>query len=356
MCDLKVFYPDASYVGNLKPSTRIHGAVDANYQPPGVRVEYISYPVLPVVSRPLNGWVASNRLLPQVRAFQPDILLNYVAYPDGYAAVRIGRHLKVPVVLTAIGSDLNRVSDPFCAALTKSTLRHADFTITVSGDLLKTARRLGALPSHSQAILNGCDTTVFHPQDLKEARRELNLHPEEEIVTYVGRLDFRKGLVELIQAIAALKSGRPQLHCYLVGEGSDKPLLLAEIEKNNASACITLIPPCPTEKVALWMAASDLVTLPSYKEGCPNVVIEALAAGRPVVATNVGGIPELMDNTSGRLVPPGNTDALRKALEEVLSIEWDAAKISARHSKRWSDVAEEVFEVLRRTLAERSMD
>ena len=76
---------------------------------------------------------------------------------------------------------------------------------------------------------------------------------------------------------------------------------------------------CPTTQVATWMAAADLVALPSYNEGCPNVVIEALSAGRPVVATHVGGVPELMDDTCGRLVAPMDTPALVQALDEVLT-------------------------------------
>jgi teichuronic acid biosynthesis glycosyltransferase TuaC len=95
------------------------------------------------------------------------------------------------------------------------------------------------------------------------------------------------------------------------------------------------------------------VTLPSYREGCPNVVIEALASGRPVVASNVGGIPELMDARSGRLVPAMDAKALKVALDEVLAETWDAAEISGRHSRSWSDVADAVEEVLEKVLSAR---
>ena len=81
------------------------------------------------------------------------------------------------------------------------------------------------------------------------------------------------------------------------------------------TASIILVPSCHTNDVALWMAASDLVTLPSYAEGCPNAVVEALSSGRPVVATNVGGIPELVNETCGRLVPAKDVPALAAALQ-----------------------------------------
>jgi glycosyltransferase involved in cell wall biosynthesis len=291
------------------------------------------------------------RLLAHVGRFQPDVVLNYVVYPDGLAAVRIGHALKVPVVLTAIGSDLNRIPDPLCAALTCYTLRHADRVTTVSRDLAKTAIALGANPVHTVPILNGCDTAVFHPgnpdQAAREAaRRSLDLDPAGQTILYVGRLDIRKGLIELIEAIAQLRLQRRNLHCFIVGDGPDRPILLEAIARHNIATAITLVPPCPTEKVALWMSAADLVTLPSYREGCPNVVIEALAAGRPVVATNVGGIPELMDSTCGRLVPPHDADALAEALDQTLSQSWSAAAISSRRSRSWADVAADVYQVL----------
>ena len=98
-------------------------------------MEYIPYPTLPLVGRPLNGWVASRSLLPKVGLFRPDIILNYTVYPDGYAALLVGQALKVPVVVTAIGSDLNRISDALVRVLTKKTVRESDAAITVSRDL-----------------------------------------------------------------------------------------------------------------------------------------------------------------------------------------------------------------------------
>ena len=94
------------------------------------------------------------------------------------------------------------------------------------------------------------------------------------------------------------------------------------------------------------MAAADLVTLPSYMEGCPNVILEALACGRPVVATNVGGIPEIMSNACGRLVPPRDSAALALALDAVLSANWDAPSIAAHWSRSWTVVATELLDAL----------
>jgi len=339
--EVRVFYPEARY-----PKLLGRKGLDANYRPGEVEVEYIPYPALPAVSRPLNGWLAAKQVLPSVRRFGPDVILNYVVYPDGFAALQVGKRLKIPVVVTAIGSDLNRISDPLCRALTQKTLRESDAVVTVSGDLRKTAILLGAEPGRSHAILNGCDTSVFFNRDKAQARAELQIDLTEEVVVYVGRIDFRKGLRELVEAVASLHERRPKLRCYLVGDGLDETALRELIAQKDAAGYMKVIPPCNTEGVALWMAAADLVTLPSYSEGCPNVVLEALAAGRPVVASNVGGIPELMDETSGRLVPAMDSGALATALDEVLTVEWSEDEIARLHQRGWAEVAEDVQNVL----------
>ena len=352
MCELRVFYPEATYPALLRPKTHV-GALDRAWQPKDVAVEYIPYGTLPVVGRPLNGFAMARALLPAVRAFAPEVVLNYVAYPDGYAAVRIGEELGVPVALTAIGSDLNRISGRLTRVLTRRALRRADAVMTVSRDLAKTAVRLGAEAARTRAILNGCDTGVFHPRDRVAARLSLGVPVEGEIALYVGRLDVRKGLLELVEAAASMRGAVPGLRVYLVGDGPDRPLVEEAVSRHGLAETVTLVPSRPTEQVALWMGAADLVTLPSYAEGCPNVVIEALASGRPVVATRVGGIPELMDENSGHLVPPKDVAALATALDAALATEWDGAAIASRHNRSWAAVAKDVYEVLEAVTAGR---
>jgi len=349
-CELKVFYPESQYPPMLTPQSRAGRKIDFDHRVAEVAVEYIPYLALPAVSRPLNGFSAGRSILSRVRAYRPDIILNYIVYPDGDAALRVARALRIPLVLTAIGSDLNVIPDPLCGWLTRRVLREADFTITVSGDLLRTAHRLGARAERSRAVLNGCDTGVFYPRDRGQARASLDVPDDAEAVVYVGRLDMAKGLGELVSALAALRTRRPRLHAWIVGDGPARQELIDLTASRNLSGQITLVPSCPTDKVATWMAASDLITLPSYREGCPNVIIEALASGRPVVATEVGGIPELMDRSSGCLVPPKDAEALALALDEVLSRTWDAQAMAAHHSRSWEDVSGEVADILTDTL------
>lgn len=342
-CTVEVFYPESVYPSFLIPKSRTYTALDLSHEVPGIRTHYLPYRAVPIVSRPLNGWFAARAVRKKVKAFQPDVILSYIVYPDGFAAVRVGKSLGVPTLLIAIGSDLNRIPGRLVKLLTRYALRHADGVITVSHDLLKTARRLGAHRDRSVAILNGCDTSRFRPRDRVAARDALNIPQDHEAVLYVGRLDIRKGLIELIEAVSTLRRSRPLLHLYIVGEGADRIVLNESVTRWRAESCITFVPSCTTDRVAQWMSASDLVTLPSYKEGCPNVVLEALAAGRPVVATNVGGIPELMGQRSGRLIASHDARALAQALDEVLSERWDAHELAHRHERSWRDVSNDVL-------------
>ena len=204
---------------------------------------------------------------------------------------------------------------------------------------------MGAAEEKCHAIVNGCDLTVFHPMDREEARKKLGIDPAAEAVVYIGRMDVKKGLLELVEAAAALRPQRHNLHIYMVGAGPDRLAIESTIQAQGAGGYIHALPSCAFDEVAQWMAAADLVTLPSYMEGCPNAVLEALACGRPVVATNVGGIPEILSDRCGRLVPPRDSAALAEALAAVLDASWEAEAIAAQGARSWETVAAEFSEV-----------
>jgi glycosyltransferase involved in cell wall biosynthesis len=343
--NVQVFYPNARYPSWLKPRSRIYDKLDASFCPPDVKVNYYDFPALPLISRPMNGWMAARVLLPHVRNFAPDIIFSFFLYPESYAALKIGKVLAVPVVARSMGSDINRIGDPISALHTRTVLRKADFLITVSNDLRRKAMAMGALPERTRTIVNGCDLSVFYVMDRLAARQKLRIDPATEAVVYIGRMDVRKGLRELVDAAAALHLRRPNLRVYMVGEGPDKTLIQSAIEANNAAGFVHTPPGCAFDEVAVWMTAADVVTLPSYMEGCPNVILEALACGRPVVATNVGGIPEIMSGECGQLVPPRDFMALAQGLASVLDRTWDSAAISAQWGRSWEAVEKELLSI-----------
>ncbi len=352
--DVQVFYPNAAYPRILQPRSRTYDKLDRGFRLPDVSVDYFDYPALPLVSRPLNGWLAARTLLPHVRAFRPDVVFGCFLYPEGYAALKIAQALGVPAAVMSIGSDLNRIGDSLSARYTRTVLREADAIVTVCDDLRKTAIKKGAPAATTRAILNGCDLEVFRPQDRNQARQRLGIDKSCDAVVYVGRMDLKKGLRELVEAAAALHRNRPRLHCYLIGRGPDRATVEDAIRTLDAGGFVHLIPGCAFEEVATWMAAADVVALPSYMEGCPNVILEALASGRPVVATNVGGIPEILDDSCGRLVPPRNPAKLADALASVLDVQWDPKAICAHGSRSWSAPAKELMEAFEALAAQKT--
>jgi glycosyltransferase involved in cell wall biosynthesis len=154
-----------------------------------------------------------------------------------------------------------------------------------------------------------------------------------------------------VDAVNSLGISHPSLHLFCIGEGAFQAELEARAMDAGHADRIRFLGWRSSMEVASWLTAANVFCLPSYAEGCPNSVIEALACGRPVVATNVGGIPELVNSESGILVPPQDSEALAEALDQALSRRWDEAGISQRSQRGWDQVAEETFEICMECLA-----
>lgn len=343
--EIQAFCPLATYPSILKPRNFSSVRADPDYSPPDIPARYIEYPALPLLSRPLNGAVAARYVLPHLRRFQPDLILSYYVYPDGYAALSAGKRLGVPVILGAIGSDINRIPDRVSESLTRKALREASSVITVSEHLRAGAIQLGASPERTRAIRNGCDTRVFCHANRAEARIELGLAQDSEIVVFVGLLASTKGVRELMEAMIRLVPSRPNLQLFLIGEGPAQGSLQEQAAGAGIAEHVHFLGRRSSMEIARWHAASNLFCLPSYAEGCPNAVIEALSCGRPVVATSVGGIPELINKDNGVLCSARDAEALAKALIEALDRQWDEPGIASASQRGWEQVAKETWEV-----------
>lgn len=351
--DLCAFVPYLTYPDWHRPKEARFKKMDLSYQPPDVPARYFEYVTAPLIGRPLNGEFAYRRVRAAVEEFRPDLILNYWLYPDGYAAVKLGRRLGVPVIVASLGSDVRRIDDAMTRYWTRRTLARADYLITVSGELATRAiADLGATPSRTRVILNGYDEAVFYPGDRALERQRLTLDPTAEIVLFLGSLIPTKGLRELMDAFITLAARRPNLQLACGGEGPFKPELIAAATRAGLASRLLLPGQLSSSQVRNWLVASNLFCLPSYSEGCPNVVIEALASGRAVVASDVGGIPELVNAGNGILIPPRDAAALASALERGLETRWDDQAVAATYRRSWQLVAEETWnlceEVLRR--------
>lgn len=351
LATVRVVSPVATYPRWAQPRSYLFRASDDTQAVEGCDVQYVRYPALPAVTRPLNGWSCARALHAPLKAFAPDLVLSYWLYPDAYGAMQAARRAGLPLVAGARGSDL-RVRDAVSRALTRPVVNAAQRLLVVSEDLGRVAaENYGADPARIRTIPNGCDASLFHPADRAASRTQLGIAADAEVVTYVGRLVPEKGLRELLDACRTLASTRPRLRLVLVGEGPMREEIAARLAA-DPSLQVTLAGAQPPAEVARWMAASDLVTLPSYSEGHPNVLVEALACGRPVVATPVGGIPEVVDADSGILVPARDAGALAAGLAQALDRRWDESALARKFSRDWRQVAEDTLEACEQALHE----
>lgn len=351
LATVRVISPVATYPRWAQPRSYLFRASDDTQTVEGCDVQYVRYPALPAVTRPLNGWSCARALHAPLKAFAPDLVLSYWLYPDAYGAMLAARKAGLPLVAGARGSDL-RVRDAVSRALTRPVVNAAQRLLVVSEDLGRVAaENYGADPARIRTIPNGCDASLFHPADRAASRTRLDIAADAEVVTYVGRLVVEKGLRELLDACRTLSAARPRLRLVLVGEGPMREEIATRLAA-DPSLQVTLAGAQPPAEVARWMAASDLVTLPSYSEGHPNVLVEALACGRPVVATPVGGIPEVVDAESGILVPARDAQALAAGLAQALDRRWDEAALARKFSRDWRQVAEDTLEACEQALRE----
>jgi glycosyltransferase involved in cell wall biosynthesis len=257
----------------------------------------------------------------RLRARRYDVLLASYAYPEGCAGIILGWLLGLPVVVKCHGSDLNRVTDdPLPRIQLRKLLPRARAVVVVSEHLKHRAQSLGVLPERLHVVYNGIDRDHFRPRDRACARRRLHLPLDREIVLYLGHLEEHKGVRDLLEASARLKQIRPNVSVIFVGAGSLGPEVRRKAAADSsASPGIMAFDAVPHAEVPWWLAAADVLCLPSWTEGMPNVVREAHACGRAVVATAVGGVPEAVHSPElGILIPPRHPAALVEALARQL--------------------------------------
>ncbi|MEO7433124.1 MAG: glycosyltransferase [Dokdonella sp.] len=351
LAEVRVVSPVAMYPSWAQPKSYLFKPADAAVT--GIDTAYVTYPALPIVSRPFNGWLAARAIAPELARFNPDVVLSYWLYPDAYGAMLVARKAGVPLVAGARGSDI-RVRDRISKALTRRVIRSADQLLVVSEDLGRLAvGEYGADPTRVHAIANGCDAMTFHLGDRAVARTNLAIDPSVELIVYAGRLVAEKGLRELVGSMRDLVERRPGVELAMIGTGPLHDELAAEVARQT-SLRVHLPGALPPEGVAQWMTAADVFALPSYSEGYPNVLVEALACGRPIVATTVGGIPEIVDAASGILVAPRDVDALAGALAQALDRCWNEAELSTRFSCAWHSVAVDTLRVCETAISMRA--
>ncbi|HLK35261.1 MAG TPA: glycosyltransferase family 4 protein [Polyangiaceae bacterium] len=335
LCDVEVFatipwFPGARTFRRWSRAGQLFG-VPSRDRIDGLTVRHPRFLFVPKVggstAGPLYAASLAARLWPYRRRM--DVLLGSWAYPDGFAAVMLGRLLRVPSVIKIHGSDMDVVARlPGPRRYLQWALPRAERVVAVSRPLRDHAVALGAAPDRVDIVPNGVDVATFRPADRAEARRELGLPSDARVVLYVGRVEREKGAVDLVRAfgLGASKLGGTEL--VVIGDGSALPECRRLATDHGAP--VTFKGARPHEEVPRWLAACDVLALPSWHEGMPNAVLEAIACGRRVVATRVGGIPDVIDSDRlGVLVPPRDPPALAAALARAARTPYDPASVAA---------------------------
>jgi teichuronic acid biosynthesis glycosyltransferase TuaC len=280
-----------------------------------------------------------------------DAVLGSWAHPEGSAAIMLASLLRAPSVIKCHGTDLNVIADlPGPRAVLRRLLPRADRVVVVSRALGERARGLGVAPDRIDLVMNGVDAALFRVRDREEARARLGREPDQPLALYVGNLLEQKGVPDLCEAWPRVVAEVPAARLVVVGDGPARPALATHAA---ALPGLELAGSRPLAEVADWMAAADLVVLPSWNEGTPNVVLEALACGRRVVATAVGGIPDLVHAPAlGRLVPPRSPRALAGALAALLTAPYQPREVAELGSGGdWDESARALLDSLDRAVA-----
>jgi glycosyltransferase involved in cell wall biosynthesis len=351
ICDLKVVAPLSWFPGLKRRSS---SGIKESELIDNVEVFHPRYLSIPGSFRFLYGYLFYWSLKSVVKRIYHDFPFDLIyvlwAYPDGFGTYLIGRLLDKPVFIECLGSDINVFTRSFLRRfLICRALKGCSRVITVSQDLKNKLVRLGVPGKKVTVVINGVDTGLFHPTEKRSSRDKLNLGLEEKIVLFCGNLVEIKGVEYLVEAFSTIAQTEPLAHLYLVGEGYLKEKLVSLAQKSFASEKIHFMGRVEHRQIAMWMNCCDVFCLPSLDEGCPNVVIEALACGKPVVASRVGGIPELIDSEDyGILVEPEDSRQLASALAVSLNKNWNGEIIAAKYRNRsWAQSAKEVFDLFK---------
>ncbi|RMF16954.1 MAG: glycosyltransferase family 4 protein [Alphaproteobacteria bacterium] len=320
----------------------------------GITVHHPRYPMIPGFARRQARWMAAATL-PLMRRLVAeeavDLIDAHYLYPDAVAAVRIAHSLGLPVVLSARGSDVNRILEiPGYRRQILSALGAADHVIAVSEALRRRLLAEGLAPDRVTTICNGVDAERFRPIARDEARCRLGLAEDGPLLLSVARLDRAKGQACLIEALGSL----PRARLLLVGAGPDRRRLVRLARRLGVGERVAFVGEVAHDRLPLFYSAADIFLHAAIREGCPNVILEAMACGLPVVARAVGGVPEILaEPVAGRLLAAdADPRTFAEAVRSLIASPASPAAVRSRAMRfSWSEVSERLEEVFRQVRA-----
>ncbi len=298
----------------------------------GITVFYPRFLSFPGVFRWLDGLsmaVASYALMRQLlREGQAHIIDAHFAYPDGYAATLLGKWLGLPTTITLRGTEPRTAGYWIRGRLQRKAMMRADRVFSVADSLRSLALSVGVSENRTLTVGNGVDVEKFHPIARDEARKTLNLSVELPVLVSVGGLVRRKGFHRVIELMPDLLVNGVTPHLLVVGgpgpEGDWSERLHGLVRKLGLESNVHFLGFQSPEKLKMILSAADVFVLATSNEGWANVFLEAMACGLPVITTDVGGNREVVNDARlGSVVPFGDMEALRAAVQQALECQWD---------------------------------
>lgn len=264
----------------------------------GFRVHRVGVPR----QRLLETTLYSMKALLQVRRLKPD-LVHSQSVRMGVPAYVARKLWRTPYLVWGRGTDVY-LPWLFKRPISRLILRNANAVIALTRDMKQEMQKIYS--REVEVIPNGIELQDYRDLGAKaEIRRSLGLGGDERLVLFVGTLRPVKGLPFLIEAMSIMRQHNPVARLMLVGDGQERRGLQGLVEESDMEDAVTFVGEVPNEKVPEYMAAADVLVLPSLSEGFPVTILEAMAAGLPVVATRVGGLTEIVeDGENGFLVEP----------------------------------------------------
>ncbi len=321
-----------------------------------VEVLHPKYPVVPKIGMQLAPWSmyrwvrgTVRRLLEQ--GFDFDLIDAHYFYPDGVTAMRLAEEFGRPFVVTGRGTDLHSIAKEFPGPRRRiiDVTRSAAHMITVSDSLKNCLLDLGAANDHVTVLRNGVDLAFFQPAvDRTSLRRELGLN-DRRVLLSVGNLIELKGHHLVIEAMRQL----PEFDLVVIGGGPEESFLRQLADKWSLRDRVRLVGRLSQEALRRYYQAADVLVLASKREGWANVLLESMACGTPVVATPVGGSPEVVTSADGGQL---TADRSAKAIVDAVGRLFDASpsRDSTRHYAErfsWDDTSRGQLEIFERVVA-----
>ena len=330
------WFPFQSLIRKIRPGFRPPAPGTEKQQ--NIEVFHPRFFSIPGAFKSLDGLFMALACFPRMRQLKReqrlDIIDAHFTYPDGYAATLLGKWLNVPVTITMRGTETRHVSDPTLKPLVYKALSGASRVFSVSDSLRQVALSCGIDSAKTRVIGNGVDIAKFVPQPKNAARDALGISRTARVIVTVGGLVERKGFHRVIAAMPELFKTCPDLIYLVIGgpsqEGDWTEQLQQQVSELKLTDAVKFLGPLAADKLSLPLSASDVFVLSTRNEGWANVLLEAMACGLPVVATDVGGNREVIANSNlGTIVPFDHQVELTHAISDALTRIWDRSAIRA---------------------------